>query len=857
MNNFTSHISDNHFHVIAPPGSGKTILGIEIVKRLGKKTLVLTPTITIRNQWKDRLQFFFTNGKPYKKYSFSLKSISDITFITYQSLHSFYKTFEDKEMYFDYFHKQGIEVLVLDEAHHLKNAWWQPLYDLKISKELTIVALTATPPYDSDATEITKYFKLCGEIDDEIATPDLVKEGDLCPHQDFVYLSKPEDQEINLIVEFRRKIFDFIENLKKDLQFIAFIKKHRFYSNPTQSLDELYANSEFFSALLIFLNACKEIIPYEKLKILGFDKNDKIQFPPFTNDWVQILFQNLLVSDRLNLINDEEYLSTLEKKLRKLHVFSKNNINLIGNESIYKSLSHSPSKLKSITSILNSEYQNLKENLRAVILTDYIRKEFLNISNKNIKNINKLGVIPIFHHLRVSIATKSSIAVLSGSIVIIHASKIAQFNLIENSKEYTTSPLGSDSEFVTITSKKSTNNNLVAIITKLFELGEIKILIGTKSLLGEGWDAPSINSLILASFIGSFVSSNQMRGRAIRKHKTNSNKTGIIWHLACLDPTLENGGRDVEILQRRFDSFLGISNTDNPSIESGLDRLIFQTQIKIEEIKSINKATLENSKNRNSIIERWEKAILTGSKITKTVNYFHQGKKKYTNQKKIYYKDMVKYIFIELFIALSFFFPGFVLKNIDILVGKGILNFVYALLSALVFGFGLRTYKAIKLYIQHGMIHKKIEKMAYSILDGLYELEHITTNKNNINIITELEQEGNITCTIKGTNRLESTIFINTLDELLQPIKNPRYLIVRTSWLRKKFNIENYFPVPTIFGDKKENCMLFQKHWNHHLGKSNIFYTRHFEGRRLLLKARLFHMHKAFNKSTQKKVIWK
>jgi hypothetical protein len=34
--------------------------------------------------------------------------------------------------------------------------------------------------------------------------------------------------------------------------------------------------------------------------------------------------------------------------------------------------------------------------------------------------------------------------------------------------------------------------------------------MATKSLLGEGWDAPCINALMLAGFVGSFVLSNQM-----------------------------------------------------------------------------------------------------------------------------------------------------------------------------------------------------------------------------------------------------------------------------------------------------------------------------------------------------------
>lgn len=206
LENFSSHIDDNHFHIVAPPGSGKTILGIEIIKQIGKKTLVLAPTLTIRNQWEDRLQNFFTTDCNFAQVSFNIKEPSDITFSTYQALHSFYKSFEDKKVYYDFFKKHGIEVLLLDEAHHLKNEWWKCLYDLKEQHIQTVVALTATPPYDSDNSEIQKYFKLCGEIDDEIIVPDLVKEHNLCPHQDLVYLSKPEDQEINFIAEFRLKI---------------------------------------------------------------------------------------------------------------------------------------------------------------------------------------------------------------------------------------------------------------------------------------------------------------------------------------------------------------------------------------------------------------------------------------------------------------------------------------------------------------------------------------------------------------------------------------------------------------------------------------------------------------------------
>ena len=193
LDGFQSHIKDEHLHVVAPPGSGKTILGLEILIRIGKPTLVLAPTLTIRNQWRSRLLYFFTVHKDFDQYSLDLKKPSLITFSTYQSLFALTKSFDEneKQQLLDFITSHGIETLVLDEAHHLKNEWWQCLYHLKQIEGLTVVSLTATPPYDSSTTEINRYFSLCGPIDDEIAVPDLIKNGDLCPHQDFVYFSKP------------------------------------------------------------------------------------------------------------------------------------------------------------------------------------------------------------------------------------------------------------------------------------------------------------------------------------------------------------------------------------------------------------------------------------------------------------------------------------------------------------------------------------------------------------------------------------------------------------------------------------------------------------------------------------------
>ena len=856
LKNFDIYIHDNHFHIIAPPGSGKTILGIELIRRVHKKTLVLAPTLTVRNQWENRLQTFFTSNNSFTDFSFDIKKPSTLTFSTYQSLHSLYKSFKDKNEYFKFFEDNNIEVLVLDEAHHLKKEWWNCLFELKKQYNKTVISLTATPPYDSSNSEIKKYFSLCGDVDDEIVVPDLIKENNLCPHQDLVYLSEPLDSEINFIVDYRFKIAAFIDDLLIDSSFINFLKEHRFYSDTEKFIDGIYQNIEFFSAILIFLNQADEHISQEKLFVLGFDKNETIQFPKTNNNWIEILLQNLLVNDRINQLKDEEYLLLLEKKLRKISAYRQNKVNLTGNKSLYKSLSSSPSKLKSICKIVTQEQANLKDNLRCVVLSDYIRKEYLNVTDTEISNINKLGIIPIFHKLRKNVTHKNTIGVLTGSLVIIHQNILSKLQEKEPLSLYKGTALSSDKEFLIINSSNS-KNNIVNSITELFESGDIKILVGTKSLLGEGWDAPSINSLILASVVGSFVTSNQMRGRAIRVNPKKPNKVGIIWHLACVDLSEQNGGKDLEILSRRFTAFLGITYSEKIIITNGVDRLEIPSVLNTETINAYNHQNFEKSKNRNQIKTNWDSAVSIGKSITQEVVLLNQEKEKPATKKAVFYKDVVKHLSIEIVIGISYFLPNFLLKNLNIFLNKGILAFFYSLLSALAFTFGYKFFKIIKLYVRYGFIYKKINKIAFTILDSLIDLKLITTNRSNILINTQKLDNGNISCNIQGANKLESQLFASALNELLQPIENAKYLIIKTNWYKRKLNISNFFALPEIFSNTKKEALLFQQNWLKNLGKSKLVYTRNKTGRRLLLKARLAHIHNKDKKLTKKNVIWK
>jgi len=83
-------MADGHLHLVAAPGSGKTTLGIEFIRRFGQPTLILAPTVTIRQQWVDRIiqAFLSDESQAEQLISQDLKHPKLITVATYQALHS-------------------------------------------------------------------------------------------------------------------------------------------------------------------------------------------------------------------------------------------------------------------------------------------------------------------------------------------------------------------------------------------------------------------------------------------------------------------------------------------------------------------------------------------------------------------------------------------------------------------------------------------------------------------------------------------------------------------------------------------------------------------------------------------------
>ena len=84
---------------------------------------------------------------------------------------------------------------------------------VKVLDDPIIIGLTGTPPEGKSSSQETRYLSLVGEIDYQVPTPALVKEGGLAPYQDLAYFTEPTEKELMFLEEQHDEFHVLIEEL--------------------------------------------------------------------------------------------------------------------------------------------------------------------------------------------------------------------------------------------------------------------------------------------------------------------------------------------------------------------------------------------------------------------------------------------------------------------------------------------------------------------------------------------------------------------------------------------------------------------------------------------------------------------
>lgn len=859
------YLEDGKINIVAAPGSGKTVLGLELIRRLDEPCLVLSPTTAIREQWGQRFREWFLKDESQFEELFStdLHHPKLINSITYQALYMAMERISEKAEdevdcsdidLFRTLRKQGIKTICLDEAHHLKNEWQKALerFLYRLEGGMTRICLTATPPYDADQNEWTRYYNICGEIDEEIFVPELVAQGNLCPHQDYVYFNYPSPQEEQAFLEHRehvraviaevanlaciREVTDFI--LRWDATYYSFMQMTKMYPQELE-------------ALLVLLKYYGKISDMKQVRrVLG-----RKSLPEPEEKYFEKALQFILEKS-VEFGISEEQIEELISLLRKHQVYKRKRVYLTLTEILRKDLISSVGKLKSIEDITTHEYRTLGKNLRMLILTDYNKGTKENLSKIGTgESFREISVVSIFETLR-RLDETMKIGVLSGSLIFLPKNLVPQGTMV------TTEPLG-DTGYVSVEMMGS-NRDRIDLVGGLFHEGKLQVLIGTKALLGEGWDEPGINTLILASFVGTYVSSNQMRGRAIRTNPADPDKTANIWHLVTLEPgeavketalerlaAVVDGEREVlqgcdyDVVKQRFETFMA-PHYETGEIQSGMDRLtLIRPPFDANGILRINREMLEKSEDRRAMSSMWKDQL-----VENAYQVVVQTKLPLENRVQGLGKLMKRNLLthgipvLAGVLMMALIVKGYVAGMFVLTDAK---TFMMIILCMVFIGVGIfknflpSLGKALKFVTRNRTPLETIQTMGQAVASALIECNLIVPG---VTVVVEKEREM-VAVQLQNASMHDQSVFNKAMRELLAPIEKPRYLIVPKKCRKKE---QHYLALacPSVIGRTKEFAKVLEWNLEKALGDMKVVYTGKEKGRELLERCSEYHFAKKY-----------
>ena len=85
-----------------------------------------------------------------------------------------------------------------------------------------------------------------------------------------------------------------------------------------------------------------------------------------------------------------------------------------------------------------------------------------------------------------------------------------------------------------------------------------RVLVGTRGLLGEGWDARRVTGLVDLTAVTTTTAVVQTRGRALRTDPSWPEKVALTWSVVCVSDAHPKGGNDWDRLVRKHSGFYGV-----------------------------------------------------------------------------------------------------------------------------------------------------------------------------------------------------------------------------------------------------------------------------------------------------------
>ncbi|MBM3875679.1 MAG: DEAD/DEAH box helicase [Verrucomicrobia bacterium] len=667
-----------HLYIVAPPGSGKTVIGLFLWAELARcPALVLSPNSAIQAQWVGKLEHFDLPDHVDALATTGSEPPLWLTSLTYQALTMPDRGGEDLDAqalefwqnrlvakgeakdpvearvwiedlarhnrgYYDgrlaIYRKEvrdaaalagdslkvlhasslaalgrlrarGIGLIILDECHHLLGHWGRVLADAhELFERPLVVGLTATPP-DRDGKlkeDLDRYDAFFGPIAYEVPTPAVVKDGFLAPYQDLVQFVRPSPEELAFIANASAQFAALVEELCHAPGALNEAGAGQGSPSAPDLAKEFSQCSESMVAWVTRVLAERRLPTGVVKDWLSFERRDPVfadagrwflqgrkhQLPegvppppelpaddPNLELTIHVPVLDRYIRHRLRGSADPQDHAIAERAIRRLRLFGVQ-VTETGTQAcvspVGRVMAYARGKTAAVLSILKAERAALGDRIRAVIVADFERTSSVDTEVKHLLDEEAGGAVAAFRALLGDPETDALDPVLvTGSTVLVdddlapRLGEAAAAWLSANRRDVRFE-FGDEQGFKIMRGSGSDwcPQTYVTLITELFQRGLTKCLVGTRGLLGEGWDAHKVNVLIDLTTVTTSMSVNQLRGRSFRLDPDDPAKLADNWDVVCIAPEFSKGLDDYERFIGKHRVLFGL--TDDGVVEKGV-----------------------------------------------------------------------------------------------------------------------------------------------------------------------------------------------------------------------------------------------------------------------------------------------
>ena len=388
----------------------------------------------------------------------------------------------------------------------------------------------------------------------------------------------------------------------------------------------------------------------------------------------------------------------------------------------------------------------------------------------------------------------------------------------------------------------------VELATKLLSEGTTRVLVGTRALLGEGWNCPPLNVLVDMTVATTGVSVQQMRGRSLRLDPADPEKVASNWDVVCVAPDLTRGSADYERFVRKHLHLF--APAEDGEVEAGPSHVHPElgpfAPPPIDRFHALNTELVARATDRAAARERWQigtpyRGVELPTLLVRTGPWNNPR-----NAASTAVPRRRRSLSQRVPIASG-------LGGAAAFGALGVATGATALLGGLALAPAGLAWAAVRLREakKRMPLVLPLDAAARAVTDAYRELGEMS-DEAAASLRIEPRASGYLRCELSAASPDEGKRFAAALDELVSISDAPRYLVSRpladprrgalgllgrVLTRRAPFD-ERLHPVPADLARRKERAEAFARAWRRHVGPGRLVFTqRSEEGRELRAEA--------------------